>query len=142
MMQASCHIGRGGWGWSVFEARAAEFGLQQQPRPAAVTPAAAAPQPPAAAAAAAGDRGNCGAYSVSILRQGGRRLYPESRAEPPTCRTVEFPPSNPESESGRGGRWQEPANTNSDRQASKQLMGPKWYKLVRHWSCFVSLIWR
>ena len=39
----------------VFEARAAEFGLQQQPRPAAVTPAAAAPRPPAAAAAAAGD---------------------------------------------------------------------------------------
>ena len=74
----------------VFEARAAEFGLQQQPRPAAVTPAAAAPRPPAAAAAAAGDHGDCGAYSVSILRQGGR-LYPESRRDPSPLPAV---PSN------------------------------------------------
>ena len=73
----------------VFEARAAEFGLQQQqPRPAAVTPAAAAPRPPAAAAA--GDHGDCGAYSVSILRQGGR-LYPESRRDPSPLPAV---PSN------------------------------------------------
>ena len=53
----------------VFEAaRAAEFGLQQPPTAAAaVKPAAAAAPPPAAAA---GDHGDCGAYSVSILRQG------------------------------------------------------------------------
>ena len=56
----------------VFEAaRAAEFGLQQPPTAAA----AAAVKPAAAAAAApppaaAGDHGDCGAYSVSILRQG------------------------------------------------------------------------
>ena len=46
---------------------APEFGLQQ-PRPAAVTSATAAPQTPTPAAA--GDHGDCGAYSVSILRQG------------------------------------------------------------------------
>ena len=51
----------------LFEA-AAEFGLQQPPlAAAAVAPAAAARPPPAAAA---GDLGDCGAYSVSILRQG------------------------------------------------------------------------
>ena len=57
----------------VFEAaRAAEFGLQQPPTAAAaaVKPAAAAAAAPPPAAAAAGDHGDCGAYSVSILRQG------------------------------------------------------------------------
>ena len=51
----------------LFEA-AAEFGLQQPPLAAAAVAPAAAARPPTAAAA--GDLGDCGAYSVSILRQG------------------------------------------------------------------------
>ena len=77
----------------VFEARAAEFGLQQPPTAAAaaaVPTAAAAAAPPPPPAGGGGDHGDCGAYSVSILRQGGR-LYPESRRDPSPLPAV---PSN------------------------------------------------
>ena len=100
------------------------FGLQQ-PRSAAAAVTAAARPPPLTA----GDHGDCGAYSVSILRQGP--LPSRESAAPyqgPTChrRTIA------ESESSHSGvdasrqQLNSSHHANSDRQALKQLMGLKW----------------
>ena len=83
----------------LFEAAPLWAAAAEAAAAAAVRPAAAAPRPPPPAPPA-GDHGDCGAYSVSILRQGPLPSREPAGSEPylPSSKT----PSSAESESGRG----------------------------------------
>ena len=128
----SCHIGRN---MRLRLVGFRYFGLQQ-PRSAAAAVTAAARPPPLAA----GDHGDCGAYSVSILRQG--RCHPESRQPP----TRALPAIVAESESSHSGvdasrqQLNSSHHANSDRQALKQLMGLKWCWWQWCQSCFFDKV--
>ena len=99
--------------------------LQQSLGCSSLRLAAAAAVTPAAAAAQPGDHGDSGcAYSVSILRQ-GPHWHPESRRDPKPYLPYRRIPSDTAVSQSSAAVGSMPEGSNSDRQALKQLMGPK-----------------